>query len=102
MRSHQSINNTTNIVIHRQLTCIRMIRRRSPVAGDFKQAARMHSLLCLITNSYMWSNENAQYRIDLTLKAPITTAANIFSLLFSAKIRLDGESSAGQWIHLKH
>ena len=58
MRSHQSINNTTKIVIHRQL---------SPVAGDFKQAARMHSLLCLITNSFMWSNENAQYRIDLTL-----------------------------------
>ena len=44
----------------------------------------------------------------LTLKAPITTAADdihkYFFIVFSEKIRLDvsGESSARQRIHLKH
>ena len=44
----------------------------------------------------------------LTLKAPVTTAADdihkYFSLFFSEKIRLDvsSESSARQRIHLKH
>ena len=48
------------------------------------------------------------YVFPLTLKAPITTAADdiqkYFFIVFSEKIRLDvsGESSAGQRIHMKN
>ena len=49
-----------------------------------------------------------KYKQTLTLKAPITTAADgihkYFFIVFSEKIRLDvsSESAARQRIHLKH